>query len=147
MKKNFDNQEFFTAANELLKRGESISFLVKGNSMKPFFKNQETEVYIKTKSEYLPKDICLFQINNVYILHRLIRIKKDHYFFRGDNSYNFEIVHQEDILAYVYQYKTKKLIKTASLIYKLRVRLYLMFKGAKMFVRRIYLGVKGGKQV
>ncbi|MFW5794489.1 MAG: S24/S26 family peptidase [Bacillota bacterium] len=143
MKKVYQNKTFFNTIETTLKANKKVAFTVKGNSMKPFFKDGKTEVYLKIKEDYKPKDICLFQKNKMYFLHRLIKIKSNRYFFRGDNQYKFEIINKEAIIAYVYQYKNNDhIISTNNLNYKIKINCFLFFKQIKLMLRFFYLGVK-----
>jgi signal peptidase I len=137
------NQEFFETIIEDLKKGDKVSFLVKGNSMKPFLLDGLTEVFLLKKDNYLVGDICLFEYRNQFILHRLIKQHKSHYIFRGDNSSFSETVHEEDIYAYVYQYKTdEELVSTASPNYLKKVRKHLVKRRTYLFLRRLIRGNK-----
>lgn len=145
-KKTFANSEFFKTIEESLEGGENVSFLVKGTSMLPIFKDALTEVFLTKKDKYQRFDVCLFKVDEQYILHRLIKIKGHHYYFRGDHSYNFEVVHEEDILAYVYKFKNGELIAlVSSLKYRCKFKCHLFFKGIKMALRKIFKGTKDGE--
>ena len=145
-KKTFENKDFFLAVEESLEKGDNVSFLVKGTSMLPIFKDSLTEVFITKKDKYQRFDVCLFKIDEQYILHRLVKTNKHHYYFRGDHSYNFEVVHKEDILAYVYKFKTgESIIEIDNFKYQFRFRFHLFIKGIKMFLRKILKGTKSGK--
>jgi len=137
MKIAFDNKDFFSLVRETLEVNQNISFVIKGTSMKPFFIDMVTEVFIKKKITYKKYDICLFEYNNQILLHRLIKIK-DKYIFKGDNSSNTEEVDETDILAYVYKFSNNnKTVDVRSFKYKLRVRLFLMFKVIKNIVKKV----------
>ncbi|MFP4479165.1 MAG: S24/S26 family peptidase [Candidatus Izemoplasmatales bacterium] len=144
MKKVFDNQDFFKTINDTLLANKSVSFMVKGHSMSPFLKNEESEVFLKTKDNYQIYDICLFKYKDDYRLHRLIKVSNQNYYFRGDHLYQYEIVSKDHILAYVYQYQNHKLINVNRLSYKVKVRLFLLYKQVYMFLRRCYLVIKHG---
>ena len=142
MKTIYDNDTFFETIKPLLNDNQAVSFVVKGTSMKPFLKNGQTEVFLKTKEAYRPLDMCLFKFNQKYVLHRLIKIN-DKYVFRGDALNTYEEVDQKDILAYVYQYQTKhKMVSTETFIYKFKVRCYLFAKSIKLMLRNIVKGKK-----
>ncbi|MDD3713068.1 MAG: S24/S26 family peptidase [Candidatus Izemoplasmatales bacterium] len=137
------NQDFFETIIEDLKKGDKVSFLVKGNSMKPFLLDGLTEVFLMKKDDYLVGDICLFKYRDNYILHRLIKQHKSHFIFRGDNSVFSETVHEEDIYAYVYQYQSdEEMVSTASPEYLKRVRKYLAKRRTYLFLRRLIRGNK-----
>jgi signal peptidase I len=137
------NQDFFETVIEDLKKGDKVSFLVKGNSMRPFLLDGLTEVFLMKKDNYLVGDICLFKYRDNYILHRLIKRHKSHYIFRGDNSHFCETVHEEDIYAYVYQYKREEeLVLTENPKYLKKVRKHLARRRIYLFLRRLIRGNK-----
>ena len=146
MKKVFENEDFFKTVTSTLLENKSVSFLVKGTSMLPFFKSGVTEVFIFKKDEYKRHDVCLFKINDNYVLHRLIRIKNGLYYFRGDHLYNFEIVKSDSIIGSVYKYiENGKMYDVNKFTYKLKLNFFLLTKNIKMVLRKIYLGVRRGK--
>lgn len=135
MKTVFDNKDFFNVVKDSLNENNNVSFIVKGNSMKPFFTDGETEVFIKKKFKYGKYDVCLFEYNNKVLLHRIVKIS-DKITFCGDNSYSKEIVSSLDIIGYVYLFKNnKKTVDTKNTIYKMKVRLYLLFKMVKKIIK------------
>lgn len=147
MHKVIDNKAFFKTVADSLNQKESVSFLVKGRSMNPFFIDQETEVFIEKKDQYRVLDVCLFEINGQFILHRLIKIRNHQYFFRGDHLYRFEIADASHILGSVYQFKHRnKYVKTKRCSYIFKVKTYLFYKQIKMLIRTIYRGIRYGRQ-
>jgi hypothetical protein len=138
MKKVYNNNDFFKSIIKDLEKGDKVSFLVKGNSMLPFLIDGKTEVFLERKCQLKRYDICLFQYNDKFVLHRLIGVKKDKFIYRGDNSYGLEYVSKDNIYACVYQYITNgKTIKTNKICYKLKVRCFMAYKGLKRVVRKI----------
>jgi signal peptidase I len=145
MKKTFENEAFFKTVLETLDEGKRVSFVIKGTSMLPVFKDGLTEVTLEREDSYKKFDVCLYKYKEHYFLHRLIKIKDDFYYFRGDHLYNFEVIKKDDILAKVYSFKTKeKETFINSFLYKARIKFYLLYKSFYMFLRKIYLGVKRG---
>lgn len=142
-KLSFSNQEFFESIIDDLKKGDKVSFLVKGNSMKPFLVDGITEVFLMKKDVYQIGDICLFGYRDQFVLHRLIKVNKSHYIFRGDNSVFSETVHEEDIYAYVYRYKNgEETVSTESLDYQKKVKKHLSRRRIYLFMRRLIRGSK-----
>jgi signal peptidase I len=141
MIKTFDNESFFKTISESLKQGQSVSFMVKGNSMKPFFIDGSTEVFLNKKDDYHKGDVCLFKYKDNYILHRLIKIKEYQYIFRGDHLYHYEQISEGNILGFVYRFKRNhKVIDSSSLLYKIKVNIYLLYKSLKMVLRKLIRG-------
>jgi signal peptidase I len=147
MKKVISNQDFFKSICDDLKKNQKVSLIIKGTSMLPFFKDGKTEVFLKSKETYQKKDVCLFQINDRYVLHRLIKINNQKYYFRGDHLCSYEIVRKEDIIAYVYQYsKNNQMIQSDAMSHRLKRWVYLYYHQFKCFLKRIYRGVRHGNQ-
>lgn len=141
MIKTFDNESFFKTISESLKQGQSVSFMVKGSSMKPFFQDGLTEVFLKEKDDYHKGDVCLFKYKDNYILHRLIKIKADQYIFRGDHLYSYENINKNQILGFVYKFnQNDKVVNSSSFFYKLKVKIYLFYKSIKMVLRQLIRG-------
>ena len=138
MKITFNNLEFFQSIISDLEKGDKVSFLVKGNSMLPFFVDGRTEVFLKQYTQLKRFDICLFKYNDKFVLHRYIGKKGNEYILRGDNNNTLEIVDKDAIIAYVFQYQTNgKTIKTNSIYYKFRVRCFMIYRCLKSIVRKI----------
>ena len=70
---------------KLISEGDSVALTAKGRSMLPFIKDRDTVVLVKADNVKL-YDIVLAQINNKYVLHRLIGIKNNEYTLMGDGN-------------------------------------------------------------
>lgn len=71
-----------------LEEGGSISFTVKGTSMTPMLKSGIDNVQITKPAFPLKKyDIVFYRRKNgQFVMHRIIKVKKDGYVCRGDNQ-------------------------------------------------------------
>ena len=69
---------------------------ISGHSMAPLIKNGDRVYVIETK-KYDLGDIILFENNNKLICHRIIKIKDDYYFCKGDNWNNIDIINKKEI--------------------------------------------------
>lgn len=71
-----------------LAEGGSVTFTVKGTSMRPMLIGGIDAVTIVKPTEPLKKyDVILYRrANGQYVLHRIIKVKKDGYVCRGDNQ-------------------------------------------------------------
>ena len=76
-------------AGQALIENEEISVLTLGCSMRPMLRQHKDIVVIKRIDCKLKKgDVVLYPGNNdQYILHRIMRVRKDGYVIRGDNNY------------------------------------------------------------
>lgn len=137
MKTAYDNLDFLKLVKESLLIDQNVSFVIKGTSMMPFLKDGVSEVFIKTKTDYTKYDICLFEYKGRMLLHRLIRINSK-YVFRGDNSTSLEEVEKFCIIGYVYKYQNNnKVVKTNSLMYKIKIRIFLLLRYIKVIIRKL----------
>ena len=77
--------------SQALERSGVISINPKGQSMFPYIKDTYT-VVLKTPSKPLKKYDCVlfFERENVYVLHRLLKIEGDLLYTMGDNNLNFD---------------------------------------------------------
>ncbi|MCQ2451229.1 MAG: S24/S26 family peptidase [Clostridia bacterium] len=81
--------DFERAAEELLFT-EELSFLTRGRSMRPLFREHRDIINIKTVTEPLKKgDVVLYPDNGGInlVLHRIIKVNGDDLIIRGDNNY------------------------------------------------------------
>jgi signal peptidase I len=79
--------------DQLEKDGFALMYSV-GDSMEPML-HQRTEQLLIEKINKAPKtgDVVLYKRDSgQYVLHRIIKKKKDYYIIRGDNRYNNEKV-------------------------------------------------------
>lgn len=84
-----------------LAEGQEVTFPFGGHSMLPML-NGESDVIklapVPATEECALGDIYLFFYNNHYVVHRLLKIDDDRYFFRGDNCRVYEQVKRKAIL-------------------------------------------------
>ena len=134
---------------ELLKRDGSFLYTFKGVSMKPFLNQGKDVVIISSIDRPIKKlDIVLYKVGERYVLHRVLKIKKDHYEIRGDNTYSEEFIPKDKVFGILTSYykndKLKKVnTKGAILLYYLWLTTYplrwLLVK-TKRLLRRIIKG-------
>ena len=103
------------------KEGYYVSTSV-GNSMLPFLRDRTDTVVIQKKTDYYKYDVVLYNHNNKYVLHRIIRVLDDVYHIRGDNCYYDEYIIKEDIIgALVDCYRGEQKVNLNSFSYKFYV--------------------------
>lgn len=85
---------------EILNHQSSFIIAPKGTSMMPLLREGIDTVQIKKINEPLKKlDVVLFKrIDGTYVLHRIIKIKKDYYLICGDNQGILEKVYPNQII-------------------------------------------------
>ena len=97
-----------------------------GDSMEPMLRDRKNIVEIVKPTRPLKRyDLPLYRRpNGKYVLHRILRVKKDHYIIYGDNRYYREKVPKEWVIGVMSSYyKNNKFISEKSFKYRLYVHL------------------------
>ena len=104
---------FVEGIRELLAEGVPVVFKAKGNSMLPFIRGGQDEVYLVRPTAVSEGDILLCEVSKrQYVLHRLIRQKGDCLILMGDgNLYGTESCNREDVIG-----KVVKIIRSGKVI-------------------------------
>ena len=124
-KQRINANDLLPLIEETIHQGGSFELTVKGSSMRPFFTHNKTKVVLKKVSTLTPFNVYLFKHNDHVVLHRLIKIKDDHYYFKGDALKKTEMVKKQNIVAQVTDIKHEtKTINIHSRHYRFRVKLW-----------------------
>jgi len=131
--------DLYPAIKEGLENNQIVEIKIRGNSMRPFLKDQKTSVGLQTFSGQLEKNrIYLYQINDKYILHRYLKSTNDKLVFRGDALYSYEYPNRSDIIAKViYTRNSERKSNPYSFWNRIRFFIRMQIKNLKMFLRRI----------
>ena len=88
MTKVVDTREYLNVLRELTEEGKEVSLLITGSSMSPFLIHGRDHVYFRKPDRDLKKgDIVFFQRDSgQYVMHRILRIRKDGYYLVGDGQ-------------------------------------------------------------
>jgi signal peptidase I len=89
---------------QVLDKEGFIIHKIKGGSMLPLLEEKQDMVRleaVKEKDKLKKYDVPLFfdKKTGTLVLHRIIKVKKDHYITYGDNRKNYEIVPFDSVLA------------------------------------------------
>ena len=88
-----------------LRKGQTATIRIKGNSMFPFLRHEKDAVRLQSvhPDKIRCVQIVLFKYGPVYLLHRIIRIEASQLYIRGDNRIGFplEIVDKDAVVGYV----------------------------------------------
>lgn len=124
---------------EKLDQNALVTLRVKGGSMFPFFKDNETLVTLeKVHSPLKRGDVILYSTDHGKVLHRIIQVKKGYYLTLGDALTSKEIVKETDVIAIVKSFSTKnKEISSRSKWYLTKVCLWNLLRP----IRRLLLKV------
>ncbi len=96
-----NNQAFFDYIAPFLEEGRQVSFLVKGESMRPFlFEGDKVWIRKPLGRTWRSGDLILARWCGNYVLHRLVKRKKDLLGLAGDaNLVQIEWINEADIIA------------------------------------------------
>lgn len=76
---------------DILKEKEIYVGTVNGTSMLPMLRNRKDTVIIRPVTDKLKKyDVVLYRKENMYVLHRIVKVMPDGYIICGDNCTNLE---------------------------------------------------------
>ena len=131
---------------QILRNGYPVQFPVTGWSMYPFLSNQDM-VTVEPVSDYPLKinDIILYRrINGPLVLHRLIDIKDEGFYFCGDNQVLIEgPLQKNQILGVLKEYNHKgKNRKTDSASYKLLSNTWRIIRPIRPIISKTVHGIK-----
>ncbi len=95
-----EKPETMQSAGEALEVSEEISVLTWGYSMYPLFRPHRDITVIKRVDRKLKKgDVVLYPgADGEFILHRIMRIRRDCFVIRGDHNYFTEYVSKDKIV-------------------------------------------------
>ena len=90
------NDFFFEEVENFILQGEHVEILVRGRSMAPYLRDRKDKIVIAPfcPEELKKGDIVLFSHCGSYLLHRIIRRKKNVFITQGDSN----IEKQEEVL-------------------------------------------------
>jgi len=94
---------------DVLNKDNELFFTNVGYSMYPLIKEREDILHIVKSDEFKKGDILLYKSNvDHYVLHRLLKIKKDQYILAGDyNYFKDQPITKEQILGKLITIKKK----------------------------------------
>ena len=94
---------------DVLNKDNELFFTNVGYSMYPLIREREDILHIVKSDEFKKGDILLYKSNvDHYVLHRLLKIKKDQYIFAGDyNYFKDQPITKEQILGKLIEIKKK----------------------------------------
>lgn len=82
-----------TRFEDVLNKGETLYYTNEGDSMMPLIKQGRDVLIIAPKpaGRLQKNDVPLYKRDNgQYVLHRIVKVRKNDYLIRGDNRYNTE---------------------------------------------------------
>ncbi|MBR4607954.1 MAG: S24/S26 family peptidase [Lachnospiraceae bacterium] len=93
---------------ELLARDGKLIYKTRGISMEPMLRQNRDLVILETpKARLKPLDVALYKRGKDLVLHRVLKVEEDHYMIRGDNTYAWERVPDDAVLAVLTGFQRK----------------------------------------
>ena len=124
---------------EQFEAGRSVCFSPRGVSMLPMLRQGIDAVELSPLPPELHKyDLPLYRYpNGKYILHRIVGVEADHYRCLGDNTYSYETVAPEYMIAVVTAFKRgERRISVDVWHYRLYCRLWVGIYPLRKFLKR-----------
>lgn len=133
-------EELMPLIRERLAAGQTIRYLpFRGVSMLPMLRQGKDSVEIAPLPKRLKKyDLPIYMYpSGKYVMHRIVDVKDTHYICLGDNTYSYEKIFPEQIIAVVSAFKRgEKRICVDSWPYQLYCRIWCAIYPVRKFLVR-----------
>lgn len=148
--KTIKSEELFPAIRDLLDNDRKVRITVTGNSMMPFLRENIDSVELSAadfSSLRFGQITLIRRQDGQYILHRLVRKKKDHFYIAGDAQLSVEgPVYPDQLIATVTkvwredrQISASNIIwQTISFIWWLRLPAFHILRRPYRLLRKVY---------
>lgn len=137
MKRMIPNEPMMALVKDAISRGQKATLKVAGTSMMPFFKDAITEVTLVPIDSLKQLDVILFQIQDKYYLHRIIKIDHHRITAQGDHLFSKEEINDVDIIAKVESFMNHGMVTMSRHgDYLMKVRLWRLIKPLILRLRR-----------
>ena len=134
--------ELMPLIRERLAAGQRVQYLpFRGVSMLPMLRQGIDTVELAPLPEKLKKyDLPVYQYpSGKYVMHRIVKVRKDHYICLGDNTYHYEVIRREQMLGIVSAFKRgEKRIETDAFSYRLYCWIWVAAFPVRKFLKRAY---------
>ena len=144
MSESFAPDEFVAALEDTFGRGQELTFVPTGRSMRPLLNGSGDKVTLSPKPDRLRKyDVAFYRRpdSGKLVLHRIVGFDRDGgYIFSGDGQYTLERgIRDEDVLAVMSSFTHNgREHGVAGLRYGVYSRLIVMKKRPRRIAARIY---------
>ncbi|MBP3647293.1 MAG: S24/S26 family peptidase [Clostridia bacterium] len=140
-------EEMMPLILEALSAGQSVCGLTfQGVSMRPMLREGKDTVELSRLPERLRKyDLPVYAgPNGKYVMHRIVAVHDDHYICLGDNTYHYEKIKPEQMVAVVSAFKRgEKRISTNDPAYQLYCRVWCGTYPLRKLLKRIEGKLRG----
>lgn len=128
---------------ERLQQGQTVRIAFGGRSMSPMINGQSDVVDLMPLAEGNPLkvgEIYLFLYIDHYVIHRLIRIDGDQYYFRGDACMSQECVRRESIIGQLKSviHADGKIEDCASFSWRWRSKVVVAYRSLVNILKRLF---------
>ena len=141
-----EKKEFFASMeaamplfSEQLANGKSVIFSPRGVSMRPLIRQGKDSVVISPITESPAKyDIIFYRYpDGKYVLHRIVKVTEDGYLCLGDNTYWYETVKNDYVLAVVTAFRRgRRQFDVSNRWYRLYCRIWVTAFPLRKFAKR-----------
>ena len=133
--------ELMPIVKELLDEGKTVRNLhFRGVSMLPMLRQASDTVDLSPLPPKLKKyDLPVYRYpSGKIVMHRVVRVKKDHYVCLGDNTYKYEKIRHDQMIGIVTSFKRgDERIDVNDLSYRIYCRLWVNLYPLRKIYRRI----------
>ena len=132
------------SVENVLKDKGYIIISTAGYSMAPMLRDRKDTVEIHRPTE-IPKkyDVVLFRKGNKLVLHRIIKVTKDGYITRGDNTVEKDVVGNDDIIGVLYAFtRHGKRHAVTDISYRFYARYIVSVHPMKIYMQRVLRKLK-----
>lgn len=133
---------YIPVIRELVEAGNTVPFLITGNSMSPFMIHERDTILLKKPEFPLKKGTMAFYRRKTgqYVMHRICKVKDDKYYFVGDAQTAVEgPLEAEQIFAVVCGVKRKgRLEKPGTFWWEFFEHIWLGLRPFRPFLRKMY---------
>lgn len=144
MNKSVALSDIYPLIEEQLLSGGSASFVIHGTSMLPLLRDRLDSVRVIKADKIKRRDIILYRrASGEFILHRVVRVKGNTLYCRGDNQFDNEIIDKSQLLCVVSHYEKDGIrysVKSA------RHTIYSIFWLNSVLIRRAYAKLFKGRR-
>lgn len=149
MKHIVEMKKLEPAIREIVGAGGKVRLTVTGQSMMPTLCEYRDSVVLEKPKRLKKSDIILYQRKNGdYVLHRIVKVKKEGYGLCGDNQTVVEFpIEKEQIIAVVSSVVRKgKTIDKRNVWYRIRAFFWTNFIPLRPFIYKTVMTLKNTKR-
>ena len=93
---------------EILARDGVLAYKTKGRSMEPMLRQNRDLVVVRPPVSRLRKyDVAFYKRGEKHLLHRVVKVEKDCYLIRGDNTHALEVVPDDAVIGVLTSFQRK----------------------------------------